>query len=332
MIRYAIRRLLISIPVLIVGTLAVYLMVALSGDPLGELRSQPGVTEETIQNAAASLGLDKPVLVRYWDWLMGFFQGDWGFSVALGQARADVFTVVTDAFWTTFRLVLGAEILAIVLGMAIGVLAAVRQYSIFDYIATSAAFLMFSMPIFCVAIVLKTYGIQFNNFLVDIGLDRWLTTAGPPEGGFSGSLGEIIARYTGTFILPTLSIMLISFAAYSRFQRSSMLETLNSDYVRTARAKGLSSSRVIFRHAYRNALIPVTTLFALNFGSIFAGAIVTETVFGWKGMGDLLVRSVRQYDPDMLMGWLMIVAVLVVVFNLIADLVYGFLDPRIRIG
>ncbi|MQA10472.1 MAG: ABC transporter permease subunit [Pseudonocardiaceae bacterium] len=307
-------------------------MVALSGDPLGTLRQQPGVTEETIRAASASLGLDKPIVVRYFDWLGGFLQGDWGFSVALGQARADVFTVVTNAFWTTFRLVIGAELLAIVLGMAIGVLAAVRQYSIFDYVATTAAFLMFSMPIFCVAIVLKTYGIQFNNFLVDIGMDRWLTTAGPPDGGFSGSLGEIISDYTGAFLLPTLAIMLISFAAYSRFQRSSMLETLHSDYVRTARAKGLSSSRVVFRHAYRNALIPVTTLFAVNFGAIFAGAIVTETVFGWKGMGELLVRSVRQYDPNMLMGWLVIVATLVVLFNLIADLVYGFLDPRIRIG
>jgi peptide/nickel transport system permease protein len=191
---------------------------------------------------------------------------------------------------------------------------------------------MFSMPIFCVAIVLKNYGIQFNNVLVSLGLKRWLTTAGPPTGGFSGSAGTQIVQYTGTFLLPTLSIMLISFAAYSRFQRASMLETMGMDYVRTARAKGLSQGRVIFRHAFRNALIPVTTYFSLNFGAAFTGAIVTETVFGWHGMGTVLIDAVTQYDPNMLMGFLVVTATLIIVFNLIADILYGFLDPRIRLG
>jgi len=330
--RYFLRRVLISIPVLLVGTFFAYVVVAASGDPLANLRAKPGVTEESIHDVAVALGLDQPIPVRYWHWLTHFVTGDWGTSVALGQAQADVFTVVTQSLWVTARLVIGAELLALVLGVTVGVLAAVRQYSIFDYIATALAFLMFSMPVFCVAIVLKSYGIQFNNALVSWGFDRWLTTAGPPTGGFRGGPGEIIFQYTGTFILPTISLMLISFAAYSRFQRASMLETLHSDYVRTARAKGLSSGRVIFRHALRNALIPVSTLFALNFGAIMGGAIVTETVFGWRGMGSLLVTSVEQYDPNMLMGWLVVTAVLVILFNLIADLVYGVLDPRIRLG
>jgi peptide/nickel transport system permease protein len=330
--RYFLRRVLISIPVLLVGTFFAYVVVAASGDPLANLRAKPGVTEESIHDVAVALGLDQPIPVRYWHWLTHFVTGDWGTSVALGQAQADVFTVVTQSLWVTARLVIGAELLALVLGVTVGVLAAVRQYSIFDYIATALAFLMFSMPVFCVAIVLKSYGIQFNNALVSWGGDRWLTTAGPPTGGFRGGPGEVIFQYTGTFILPTISLMLISFAAYSRFQRASMLETLHSDYVRTARAKGLSAARVIFRHALRNALIPVSTLFALNFGAIMGGAIVTETVFGWRGMGSLLVTSVEQYDPNMLMGWLVVTAVLVILFNLIADLVYGILDPRIRLG
>jgi peptide/nickel transport system permease protein len=331
-IRYIIRRLLISIPILLIGSFLSYVLVASAGNPLAEMRARPGVTEQQVQELAAELGLDKPVIGRYWDWLTGFVQGDWGTSVALGQARAEVFPAVTDALWVTGRLVIGAELLALVLGVSVGVLAAVRQYSIFDYLATSTAFLMFSMPIFCVAVIIKSYGIEFNNVLQSMGIDRWLTTAGPPSEGFTGSVGDVVFKYTGTFLLPTLSLMLISFAAYSRFERASMLEIMHSDFVRTARAKGISNGRVIFRHAFRNALIPVATLFSLNFGAVLSGAIITERVFGWFGMGSLLVDSVRTFDPNMLMGWLAVTATLVVLFNLVADIVYGFLDPRIRLG
>ncbi|GLZ35624.1 peptide ABC transporter permease [Lentzea sp. NBRC 105346] len=332
MIRYILRRILISIPILLLGSFLCYVLVASAGNPLADMRARPGVTEAQVQQVANELGLNRPVIVRYWDWLTNFLQGDWGQSVALGQARQAVQPAVLDALWTTGRLVVGSEILALSLGVAVGVLAAVRQYSIFDYVATSTAFLMFSMPIFCVAVIVKNYGIQFNNVLQSVGLERWLTTAGPRQGGFSGSFGEAIFKYTGTFLLPTLSLMLISFAAYSRFERASMLEVMHSDYVRTARAKGISQSRVIFKHAFRNALIPVATLFSLNFGAVFSGAIITETVFGWSGMGTLLISSVRNFDPAMLMGWLAVTATLVVLFNLVADIVYGILDPRIRLG
>ncbi|MGQ0842456.1 ABC transporter permease [Actinokineospora sp.] len=332
MIRYIIRRLLISVPILGIGSFLAFVMVASAGNPVAEMRARPGVTEAQIKSLEVSLGLDQPVVVRYWNWLLDFLQGDWGQSIALGQAKVDIFDSVMRALWITVRLVIGAEILAIVLGVAVGVLAAVKQYSIFDYVATSSAFLMFSMPIFCVAVILKSYGIKFNNLLESLGFDRWLSTVSPAEGGFDGSFGEVIFKYTGTYLLPTLSLTLISFAAYSRFQRASMLETLHSDYVRTAKAKGLSERRVIFRHAFRNAMIPVTTLLSLNSAALFSGAIITETVFGWKGMGSLLVQSIRTFDPYMLMGWLMVTATLVVVFNLVADIMYGILDPRIRLA
>jgi peptide/nickel transport system permease protein len=331
-IRYIIRRLLISVPILMIGSFLAYVMVAASGNPLAEYRARPNVTEEQIRSLEITLGLDKPIIERYWNWLTDFLSGDWGQSIALGQASVDVFDSVMQSLWITFRLVIGAEILAILLGVSVGLLAAVKQYSIFDYVATSAAFLMFSMPIFCVAVILKTYGIQFNNVLQDMGFDRWLSTVSPATSGFDGSFGEIIFQYTSVYTLPTLTLALISFAAYSRFQRASMLETLHSDYVRTAKAKGLSQRRVILRHAFRNAMIPVTTLFSLNFATVFTGAIVTETVFGWRGMGALLVSSVRQFDPNMLMGWLMVTATLVIVFNLVADIMYGVLDPRIRLA
>jgi peptide/nickel transport system permease protein len=331
-IQYVIRRLLISIPVLVVGTFVAYLLVASSGDPIAGLAARPGVTPEVIANARHLLGLDQNIFERYGHWAWNFLHGDWGVSIALTQGGTPVLQTVSSALWVTIRLVVGAEIIALILGMAVGALAALRQYSVFDYIATTAAFLLFSMPIFCVAIVLENYGIQFNNVLQSAGVSRWLTLAGPPAGGFTGSAGQQIFQYTGTFLLPTISIMVISFAAYSRFQRASMLETLNADYVRTARAKGLSSGRVIFRHAFRNALIPVTTLFSLNFGQAFTGAIVTETVFGWAGMGQVLVSAVQQYDPNMLMGFLVVTAALIIIFNLIADITYGILDPRIRLG
>lgn len=332
MIQYVIRRLLISIPVLVVGTFIAYVLVASSGDPIAGLATHPGVTPQVIANARHNLGLDQNVFERYGHWAWNFLRGDWGVSIALTQGGIPVFQTVRSALWVTVRLVVGAEIIALILGMAVGALAALRQYSVFDYIATTAAFLLFSMPIFCIAIVLENYGIQFNNVLQSAGMSRWLTLAGPPAGGFTGSVGQQIFQYTGTFLLPTISIMVISFAAYSRFQRASMLETLNADYVRTARAKGLSSGRVVFRHAFRNALIPVTTLFSLNFGQAFTGAIVTETVFGWAGMGQVLVNAVQQYDPNMLMGFLVVTAALIIIFNLIADIMYGILDPRIRLG
>jgi peptide/nickel transport system permease protein len=332
---YFIRRVLISIPVLLVGTFVAFVVVASSGDPLESIRTKPGVTQAQIDSAAHTLGLDHSILVRYWNWLTDIlFHGNWGISQSVGStAGQSVYDSVSRALLVTTRLVVGAELVALVIGVSVGVLAAVKQYSIFDYGATTVAFLMFSMPVFCLAVILKSYGIQLNDVLQSMGMsERWLTTAGPGPDTFSGTIGHQIFAYTGAFLLPTITLAAISFASYSRFQRASMLETLNADYVRTARAKGLSNFKVIFRHAFRNALIPVTTQFALQFGATFSGAILTETVFGWSGMGVLLVNSVQHYDAPMLMGWLLVTSVIIMFFNLLADLVYGVLDPRIRVA
>ncbi|MFD8494442.1 ABC transporter permease [Amycolatopsis sp. NPDC059657] len=333
---YVLRRLAISIPILLVGTFLCFVMVAATGDPLAELRGRPGISADSIARLSADLGLDKGIVPRYFDWLGHFITGDWGVSVAQGAAQDPVFPKVMSAFGVTFSLVVGAEILALIIGVAVGVLAAVKQYSVVDYIATTLAFLLFSMPIFCIAIVLKTYAIELNTVIRDLGLTEWLgnpwirTTS--PENMNSTGFGDFLTKYVGAYLLPTLSIMAISFAAYSRFQRASMLDTLNADYVRTARAKGIPGSRVIFRHAFRNALIPVTTLFSVNFAQVLTGAIITERVFSWNGMGTVLVDAVDHNDPNVLMGWLVVIATTVVVANLIADLVYGILDPRIRVG
>ncbi|MEC3980133.1 ABC transporter permease, partial [Amycolatopsis sp. H20-H5] len=312
---YVLRRLAISIPVLLVGTFLCFLMVSATGDPLTELRGRPGVNQASIDATAHQLGLDQGLVPRYFTWLGHFLTGDWGISIAQGNAFAPVAPKVLSAFSVTFNLVIGASVLAFVLGVLVGVVAAVRQYSVLDYVATALAFLLFSMPIFCVAIVLKQYAIEVNGLVRDLGLadvlgDPWLRTTSP-ENLKSTGLGDLLARYVGAYLLPTLSIMAISFAAYSRFQRASMLEVLGSDYVRTARAKGLSGSRVIWRHAFRNALIPVSTLFSVNFGAVLGGAIITETVFNWHGMGTLLVEAVNKNDPQVLMGWLVVIALTV---------------------
>lgn len=325
------RRLLICVPILLIGTFLAFLLVACAGSPLATLQSRPGITAAQIHEATISLGLDKPLLVRYWDWLTHFVQGDWGVSIAIGEAKAPVFPTVMSALWVTIRLVVGAEVLALILGVIVGVFVALRQYSFFDHLMTALAFLLFSMPLFCVALVLKNYAIQFNDVLESWGLPRWITTAGPPDDGFTGSLIDVISSYIGTYLLPTIALMLASFPAYSRFQRSTMAEALRSGHVLTARAKGLSEHRVIFRHALRTALIPVSTVFSLNIGSVISGAVVAERVFGWNGMGALLVRSVSDYDPNTLLGWLVVTAVIIMVCNLLADVLYSVLDPRIRL-
>lgn len=328
MVIYLLCRLLLAAVTLLVGSFLSFLFVASAGNPLAEARLRPGVTEAQIRALETDFGLDKPVLQRYWSWLTGFVHGDWGRSLALGSARADVRTAVLDAVSITARLVTAAVVLAVVLGVLVGVLSALAQYSIVDYAATGLAYVLISIPVFCVAVIIKACGIQLNDLLETLGLSRWLVTAGPP--GYTDGLLDLLYRHLGTLVLPTLSLMVISFAGYSRFQRASMLEVLDSDYVRTAKAKGISQARVVIRHALRNALIPVVTAFSMDFGGILGGALVVETVFGWPGMSHLLVSSVRQYDPHMLMGWLVVASTMTVLFNLATDLIYSVLDPRIR--
>lgn len=331
MLKYTVRRLLISVPVLIAASFLCFGLTTAMGDPLGEWKLQRPRTSAEIAYAEHRAGLDKPFLNRYGDWASNFVKGDWGTTVTPGNSTQDVKKKVFKASWVSIRLLLVAEIIALVLGVLVGVLGAVRQYSMFDYSVTGFAFIMFSMPLFCVAVMIKYVSIDFNDFLQRLGLGRWLRTAGPPNGGFHGSFGDQLYQYTGSYILPTICLVALQFAGYSRYQRASMLETLNSDYVQAAYAKGLSRVRVLFRHAFRNALIPITTLSALSFGAIIAGGLITETVFAWQGMGALLVDAVSKREPYMLLGFLMVTAVATIVFNLIADIGYAILDPRIRL-
>jgi peptide/nickel transport system permease protein len=317
------RRLLVTIPLLLAASALSFLLVANSGDPLENLRMNPRTTPEQIASREQELNLDKPVVARYFIWLGGALHGDFGKD----NQGGDVATQLWRALSVTLRLVVIAEIIAVLVGVTIGVFSALRQYSLFDYGTTFVAFLFFALPTFWLAVLLKEYvGIKFNELVGS----RVLYTVGqeslnPPD-GFWARLGDI----AGHMVLPVMTLTLIAVAGYSRYQRSTMLDVESSDYVRTATAKGLSRRRVVAKHAFRNALIPVVTLVALDFGALLGGAVITETVFQWRGMGSLLVKSVSQIDVNIMQAWLLVTALMVILFNLIADVVYGVLDPRIR--
>jgi peptide/nickel transport system permease protein len=326
MLSFIIRRLLIAIPLVLLSSVLVFLLVANSGDPLAELRGRnPPVSPQVIQAREHELGLDKPMPQRYVSWLTNFAQGDMGKTIRGVEVRP----LLWQRLKITLRMVILASILAVLLAVGAGVLSAVRQYTATDYTFTFLGFLFLSMPVFWLAALLKEYGaIRLNKLFGE----QVVYTVGAETPNLTGGLGTRLADYAGHLILPTLALALIQFAAWSRYQRATMLDVLGSDYIRLARAKGLSRSRVMVRHALRNALIPLVTVVAIDTGAILSGAIVTERVFAWQGMGSLLVQGVETSDPNILLAWLMVTAVLVVLFNLIADVLYAVLDPRIRYG
>jgi glutathione transport system permease protein len=326
MLSFIIRRLLIAIPLILLSSVLVFLLVVNSGDPLAELKGRnPPVPPQVIQNREHQLGLDKPLHTRYITWLGNFVRGDMGESVKGIEVRP----LLWQRLKVTLRMVILASILAIVLAIGAGVLSAVKQYTPVDYTFTFLGFLFLSMPVFWLAALLKEYGAIRLNALFG---KHVVYTVGAETPNLSGSLGHRLADWGGHLVLPTIALALISFAAWSRYQRATMLDVLGSDYIRLARAKGLPRSRVMVRHALRNALIPLVTVVAIDIGAVFGGAVITERVFSWQGMGALLIQGVITNDVNILLAWLMVTSVFVVLFNLIADVLYAVLDPRIRYG
>lgn len=324
MLAYALRRVLISIPILIASTFVVFVMVALTANPLSELQARnPPPPPHVLDSERERLHLDQPLLERYWNWILGLFRGEFGPSV---KQTTDIGEDLVSNFLVTFRLIGLAMLLALVLAIVVGVISAVRQYSKLDYTFTFIGFLFLAMPTFWFAILLKQSGISFNN---TVG-DQILYTIGESSVHVAGGTWDKVLDTLGHMVLPTISLALLSFAAWSRFQRASMLEVLGSDYVRLAHAKGLRRRTVMRKHALRTALIPLTTVTALDLGAILSGAVITEKIFQWHGAGSYLLDAIEKDDTYAVQGWLLISAAFIILLNLIADLLYGVLDPRIR--
>jgi peptide/nickel transport system permease protein len=324
MLNYVARRLLISVPVLLLSSMLVFLMVTSSGDPLGELRGRnPPVPEHVIETRRAKLLLDRPLPERYWRWIRDFARGDMGESVQGLNVRSELARRMT----VTLRMVVLAIVLAVLLAVGSGVLSAVGQYTVVDYALTFAGFLFLSMPVFWVAALLKEFGaIRVNDLLGH----QWVFVVGDQSPNLAGPLGHRLADYAGHLLLPTVAIVLAFYAGWSRFQRDAMLAVLGSDYLRLARAKGLPRWRVTTVHALRNALAPLVTVVAIDAAGILGGVFVVEQVFSWHGMGELFVQGLLAQDLNVVLACLMASSVIVVLFNLVADVLYAVLDPRIR--
>ncbi|MGF1577650.1 MAG: ABC transporter permease [Cyanophyceae cyanobacterium] len=317
MTRYLIRRILISIPTLLAISAVLFLVLALApGDPLGEFATNPAITAEVRENIRRSLGLDQPLPIRYVKWLWAFLRGDMGFSF---NSRSPVLDLIVQRLPTTLWVVGSAYLIGALVSLPLGVLSALKRYSFVDQAATTFAFVGFSLPPFFTGILfiiifsvqLRWFPFIYNSTLV---VNDW-----------SSFLAQVRQS-----IMPIGVLTLFHTAVLMRFVRAAVLEQINRDYVRTAWAKGLAYRVVVLRHIMRNALIPVVTLVALDVPSIFTGALVTEQIFRVPGIGALLVDSIFRSDTPVVLAITFIYAILIVFFNLLADLLYGVLDPRVR--
>ncbi len=322
MIPFILRRLLYSIPVLVVASFVIFVAVSAAGDPLATLRQNPLVSQQTLENVTERKHLDEPLPVRYLYWVKEAVTDEFGTSLLVDEP---IWNDLKRVIPNTLQLVILAEVFALVFGVLVGLYSAIRQYSLFDYATTTASFLGFAMPVFWLALMLQ---IIFTNIAIKWDVRIFYTSglsSTDPGTGFA-----FVVDRLQHLAIPAMTVAVVSMAQYSRYTRASMLEVINSDYVRTARAKGLSESKVTLKHALRNALIPVVTISALNFGALIGGAVITESIFGLDGMGPYFLNNLLSQDAYPVMAWLMVVATMVVLFNLIADIVYAKLDPRIR--
>src|SRR6266508_1643065 len=317
--KYLLRRLLIAVPTLLLISMVVYAILALApGDPLSSFALDPRVPPEVRENIRHQLGLDQPWHIRYVKWLVAAVQGDLGYSF---QSRVPVTELIAQKLPNTLSVLGVAYVLAVLLAIPIGVVSAVKRYSIFDHASTTFAFIGFSVPTFFTGIILILI------FSVKL---HWLPFIYQSTLKVSIFDMESVIAQLRQSIMPITVLTLFQTATLVRFVRSEMLENMPLDYVRTARAKGLQEQLVVIRHVLRNSLIPVVTLIALGVPAIFGGALITEQIFLVPGIGLMLVAEIEQRDTPVVMGATLMFSVLVVLFHIVADLLYGVLDPRIR--
>lgn len=316
MFKYIVKRLLQAIPLLIGVSMIGFAMMHLApGGPLAVYTLNPTITAQNIQQIKHIFGLDQPMYIQYLKWAYGMFTGNWGYTFFGGRP---VFDVIMERVPATLLLMGSGMSLAIIFGMLIGILGAVRRYSIFDYLATTGAMVALSFPTFWFGLM------TIFIFALKLG---WLPSGGMSTLGGNGGVLDLLSH----LILPAVVLALALVAIWSRYTRSSFLEVINQDYIRTAKSKGLSSRRVLFRHAFPNALAPLIALAGIELPWLFSGALVTESIFGWPGMGLLFIDALSSKEYPVLMGLVMITAIAVIIGNLIADVVNAMIDSRIRL-
>lgn len=342
MSRYIIRRLLQAIPLLFIISLVLFVLMQNVGDPLATMSGRTPTRKEDRMRLTRQLGLDKPILIQYVYWLVGndwtkidmdgdgvaetpgirkgVLRGDFGTSLV--NRGVPVTKVIAQRLPNTLILMVASELVIIVGSLIVGIYSALRQYSLMDNILTTSAFIGYSMPIFFTALAaIYIFAVYFK---------RWGLPHLPTVGMFDPQQGRTTYQVILHAVLPVFSIAFISLAAYSRYIRGTMLEALGQDYIRTAKSKGLPRRQIIFLHALKNASLPIVTVIGLELPFLLGGAVVTERIFAWPGMGRLFLDHLDRGDTPVVMGILMMIAVAVVVFQLLTDIVYAWLDPRIR--
>jgi peptide/nickel transport system permease protein len=317
LIAYIVRKVVFSLVVLFLASIVIFGLVALGPDPLAELRQNPSIRGEDLERIADRYGLNDPLYVQYGIWMGDMLQGDLGQSF---KQQAPVTSIIAPRIWPTILLMGASLIFTVIIALPFGIYSAIKKYSALDNAGTFLSFMGYSMPSFWLGLILQ---LVLGIYLADWAGRRIFYVSGmSTDGGFVDLLQHLT--------LPVLTLSAISIAEFSRFQRGAMLEVLTSDYLRTARAKGLSQWTVYMKHALRNALIPTITLVALSMGTAFGGAVITETVFSWPGLGFLLSDAIFKGDYNIVRALLMISAALIIFFNLVADITYSLIDPRVR--
>jgi peptide/nickel transport system permease protein len=315
---YLARRLIQALFTLTIITMICFTLTRLSADPLAQYAENPNMTAADKAALRERLGLNAPLPVQYIKWIGLVLQGDLGNSFF---SKLPVAEMIAQRLPLTLELTVTAEICTLIIALTLGIISAVKQYSVLDNVITAFSFIGYSMPIFFIALgLILIFAVQFKAMgwpYMPTGADIW-----DPK-----NLGQL-ARH---LVLPVTALVIITTANYSRFIRSSILEVLGLDYIRTARAKGLAERAVLYKHALRNAALPVVTIIGLDIPALFAGALVTESIFAWPGMGRLFWEYAQRGDFPVVNGVLLVLSTMVVLFTIITDIVYTFVDPRIRL-
>lgn len=341
MARYIIRRILQAIPLLFIISVILFALMMNTGDPLATMGGRKATRPEDRERLARQLGLDQPIYKQYFFWLVGndwttvdmdgdgepetpgvrkgVIRGDFGNSLV--NRGTPAMEIILDRLPNTLLLMIPSEIIVITISLLVGIYSALRQYSLTDHIVTGISFVGYSMPIFFVALV--------SMYIFGVNFKRWGLPYLPTVGMFDPKVGKTPEQVIWHMVLPILSLTVITAAGYSRYVRSQMLEVISENYIRTAKAKGLPTRMITYGHALKNAALPLVTIVGLDIPLLLGGALVTETIFAWPGTGRLFIDHLSRSDTPVVMGFLMLISVAVVLFQIITDVVYAWLDPRI---